>query len=45
MSKNEMVPKAVTIRKDQDKWLKKSGSRINLSGLLQQPIDVELGTE
>jgi hypothetical protein len=43
MKKNDMVPKAVTIRKDQDAWLKKSGSHINLSGLLQKAIDGEMG--
>jgi hypothetical protein len=35
MKKADMVPKAVTIRKDQDTWLKRSGGHINLSGLLQ----------
>ena len=38
-----MVPKNLTIRKDQDDWLKKKGGHLNLSGLLQKAIDEEMG--
>jgi len=41
--KKKMVPKNLTIRKDQDDWLKKRGGYINLSGLLQRAIDGEMG--
>ena len=37
-----MVHKAVTIRKDQDTWLKNGGGHINLSGLLQKAVDEEM---
>jgi hypothetical protein len=43
MENQNMVNKTVTIRKDQDEWLKKEGSHINLSGLLQKAIDGVMG--
>jgi len=43
MKNNDFVPRAVTIRKDQDTWLKRSGGHINLSGLLQKAIKEEMG--
>jgi hypothetical protein len=40
--KENFVPKTVTIRKDQEDWLKRDGTHINLSGLLQRAIDGEM---
>ena len=45
MVENNLVTKSVTIRKDQDEWLKKEGTHINLSGLLQKTIDGEMDRE
>ena len=40
-NKNKVI-KSVTIRLDQEEWLEKEGSHINLSGLLQKAIDGEM---
>jgi post-segregation antitoxin (ccd killing protein) len=40
--KRKFITKTLTIRVDQDKWLKERGGHLNLSGLLQKVIDEEM---
>lgn len=40
--KKIFVTKSITIREDQEIWLKKKGIHLNLSGLVQKIIDEEM---